>query len=63
MTGLDVSEVLHDIKMRETVLKWMAVKGITRYEQVAAKIMEYYRRPEKVYRDARRELEKLEGYT
>lgn len=63
MTGLEVSEVLRDIKMRETVLKWMAVKGITRYEQVSAKIMEYYRRPEKVYRDATRELEKLEGFT
>lgn len=63
MTGQEVSEVIEDIKMRETVLRWMAVKGVTKYEEVSAKIMEYYRRPEKVYRETYRELERLERYT
>lgn len=63
MTGQEVSEVIEDIKMRETVLRWMAVKGVTKYEEVSARIMEYYRRPEKVYREAYKELERLERYT
>ena len=63
MTGQEVSEVIEDIKMRETVLRWMAVKGVTKYEEVSARIMEYYRRPEKVFREAYKELERLERYT
>ncbi len=62
LTGQDVGEIIEDIYKRETVLRWMAVKGITAYEDVASRIMEFYRRPEKVYREAARELERLESY-
>ncbi len=63
MTGLDVGDVIEDIYKREVVLRWMAIKGITSYEEVASKVMEFYRRPDKVYSEAARELERLESYT
>ena len=62
LTGVDVSEVVDDVYRREIVLRWMAVKGITHYEDVASKIMEFYRRPDKVVREAQRDLERLESY-
>ncbi len=63
LTGQDVGDVIDDVYRREIVLRWMAVKGITHYEEVASKIMEFYRRPEKLVREASRELERLESYT
>jgi len=62
LTGQDVSRILDDVYKREIVLRWMAVKGITHYEEVASKIMEFYRRPDKVVMEAQRELERLESY-
>jgi len=63
MTGVDVSDVIEDINRREVVLKWMALRGMTKYEEVASRIMEYYRRPDKLYNQAAREVERLERYT
>jgi len=63
LTGQDVSEILDDVYKREIVLRWMAVKDIAHYEEVASKIMEYYRRPDKLVREAKRDLERLESYT
>jgi len=62
LTGQDVGDILDDVYKREIVLRWMAVKGITHYEEVASKIMEFYRRPDKLVREAQRDLERLESY-
>ncbi len=63
MTGVDVGDVIEDIYKREAVLRWMSLKNIITYEEVASKIMEFYRRPEKLYQQAVRELERLESFT
>ena len=41
----------------------MSLKNIITYEEVASKIMEFYRRPDKLYQQAVRELERLESFT
>jgi len=63
MTGVEVGDVIEDIYRREVVLRWMAIRDISSYEEVASKIMEYYRRPEKLYRQAAREIDIHESYT
>ncbi len=60
--GRDFDWVLDEASRRALVLKWMAVKGITRVDDVYRKISEYYARPNEVYERAVRELSTEESF-
>jgi flagellar protein FlaI len=57
--GLDVSDLIEEIKRRSTVLEWMLVKGIKDAWDVSRIIFDYYYEPKAVYEKARSELEEL----
>jgi len=57
--GLDVSDLIEEIKRRSTVLEWMLVKGIKDAWDVSRVIFDYYYEPKAVYEKARSELEEL----
>jgi flagellar protein FlaI len=57
--GLDVSDLIEEIKRRSTVLEWMLVKGIKDAWDVSRIIFDYYYEPKAVYERARSELEEL----
>ena len=60
--GRDFEWVLDEASRRALVLKWMAVKGVTRVDDVYRKISEYYARPNEVYEKAVRELSAEESF-
>jgi flagellar protein FlaI len=57
--GLDVSDLIEEIKRRSTVLEWMLVKGIKDAWDVSRIIFDYYYEPKAVYERASSELEEL----
>jgi flagellar protein FlaI len=57
--GLDVSDLIEEIKRRSTVLEWMLVKGIKDAWDVSRIIFDYYYEPKAVYEKARSELDEL----
>ncbi len=57
--GLDVSDVIEEIKRRSTVLEWMLIKGIKDAWDVSRIIFDYYYEPKAVYEKAKSELEEL----
>lgn len=66
--GLDVEDVIEEIKRRATVLEWMKMKGITDAWDVSKIIFDYYYEPTKIYEIAVKEIseykpvEKLEAH-
>ncbi len=63
MTGKSFDDVMEDVTNREKVLRWMAYRRITAYNQVASIINEYYRRPMSLLSKVERELPRFESYT
>ncbi|MEM0506211.1 MAG: type II/IV secretion system ATPase subunit [Thermosphaera sp.] len=57
--GLDVSDLIEEVKRRSTVLEWMLVKGIRDAWDVSRVIFDYYYEPMVVYEKAKAELEEL----
>ncbi|MGB9827771.1 MAG: type II/IV secretion system ATPase subunit [Thermosphaera sp.] len=57
--GLDVGDLIEEIKRRSTVLDWMLVKGIKDAWDVSRIIFDYYYEPKAVYEKAKSELEEL----
>ncbi len=57
--GRDISWAVEEVAKRSTVLKWMAVKGIRKYTEVAAVIQKYYASPKEVYERAVSELKSM----
>ncbi|WP_448579468.1 type II/IV secretion system ATPase subunit [Thermosphaera sp.] len=57
--GLDVSDVIEEIKRRSMVLEWMLIKGIKDAWDVSRIIFDYYYEPKAVYEKAKSELEEL----
>jgi flagellar protein FlaI len=51
--GIDEEYVKRELHSRQTVLEWMAYKGIRRYTDVANIIREYYANPNRVFQKAR----------
>jgi flagellar protein FlaI len=51
--GVNEQEVKRELSRRQTVLDWMAQKGIRRYTEVANVIREYYANPDRVFQKAR----------
>jgi flagellar protein FlaI len=51
--GINEQEVKRELNRRQTVLDWMARKGIRRYTEVANVIREYYANPDRVFQKAR----------
>jgi flagellar protein FlaI len=52
-------ETLNDeMKKRESILEWMAIKNINNYDEVANIIRRYYQNPDEVYKKARLEVKK-----
>lgn len=48
--GKDEQELLEELKRRENVLKWMRIRRIRSYRDVASIIAEYYARPDEFYK-------------
>ncbi|MCE4627546.1 MAG: type II/IV secretion system ATPase subunit [Desulfurococcales archaeon] len=63
MTGKSFDDVMEDVENREKVLRWMAYRRITAYNQVASIINEYYRRPMSLLSKVEKELPRFESYT
>jgi len=51
--GINEQEVKRELNRRQTVLDWMALKGIRRCTEVANVIREYYANPDRVFQKAR----------
>lgn len=60
--GTDYGWVADEIERRATVLRWLAVEGITDYRRVARYINEYYASPLKLYEKAREGLKSAESF-
>ncbi len=63
MTGVNLTSILEDIEAREKIIKWMAYRRMTSYQEVGRIITEYYRRPYEVLKKAEAELPRYESYT
>ncbi len=63
MTGVSLTSILEDIEAREKIIKWMAYRRMTSYQEVGRIITEYYRRPYEVLKRAEAELPRYESYT
>ncbi len=61
MHGKDYDWILEEHERRTTVLRWMAERGLRAYRDVALQVQRYYANPERVYRQARDELEAEKG--
>ncbi|MGA1821770.1 MAG: type II/IV secretion system ATPase subunit [Thermoplasmatota archaeon] len=57
--GMTTENITEEISRRADVLKWLAFKGQTNYQEVANVVNEYYREPDPVVRKAREELPTL----
>jgi len=52
MKGQTLDDVVHELKRREIVLRWLVSEGMRKYTQVAQVVHAYYAKPEQVYRQA-----------
>jgi flagellar protein FlaI len=57
--GMTTENITEEISRRADVLKWLAYKGQTNYQEVANVVNEYYREPEPIAKRAREELTTL----
>ena len=62
LTGRSIDDLLAEIDKRDMIIRWMAYEGITNYKRVGEIIGEYYRRPDKVLKEAARGLRRFEMY-
>jgi len=60
--GADYTWVAEEIEKRSTILKWLAVEGITDYRKVYKVVSEYYASPSRVYERARDALRSAEAF-
>jgi len=59
-TGSPKDEIIAELKRRALYVRWMAAKGVKKFDEVALLITQYYLDPEQSYMSAIVELEKLE---
>jgi flagellar protein FlaI len=59
-TGSPKDEIIAELKRRALYVRWMAAKGVKKFDEVASLITQYYLDPEQSYMSAIVELEKLE---